>query len=357
MGPSEKSEYKNGKKTVDEILKKVKNTKWLYVAKNKRIKILIFRSILLIIFAIGIVCGIKTYQQYLQNLRIWDGTTIVDHGWKSFDGDGTEDDPYQIKTATQLAWLGYISQYESFGGKYFELEEDIILNKYNIKKVLNGIQQYAVLYDDTELQDDTGELQLADLYGYNGIVVPDSDNINQWIPIGNQDYPFEGNFNGNHHTIYGLYISTENDYQGLFGKCSADSSVENVNVVAVTIKSSGSYVGAIAGQSEGLINECTVYSAICTGRSYVGRISGSAHVISNSFAFSRIGENYNDNKIDSSKFKCYGGISGTCDYLINSSGSVEFTYVDNSRIVGGLIGELKYDAYNCILLGACLETV
>ena len=38
-----------------------------------------------------------------------------------------------------------------------------------------------------------------------------------WIPIGTEEHPFKGTFDGKHNSIYNLYISNTLDYSGLFG--------------------------------------------------------------------------------------------------------------------------------------------
>ena len=107
-----------------------------------------------------------------------DGTTKTDYkepGTKypsyAYDG-GNSDGPYQIDNAIQLynfAWLQYLG--------YFNQAENGALK-----------QTYFVLTSDIDLT--TGE--------YAGLTLP---------PVGTEDNPFLGNFNGNGYTIKGLKIS------------------------------------------------------------------------------------------------------------------------------------------------------
>ncbi|MBQ1186429.1 MAG: hypothetical protein IIX54_01915 [Clostridia bacterium] len=53
--------------------------------------------------------------------QVWTGTIAEEFA----QGEGTEDDPYIISTAAELA---YAVKYNGFGGKYFELSHDIFLN-------------------------------------------------------------------------------------------------------------------------------------------------------------------------------------------------------------------------------------
>ena len=49
------------------------------------------------------------------------------------------------------------------------------------------------------------------------------DNIDlgeiEWTPIGNEDTPFTGTFDGNNYKITNLKITTGREYNGLFGYC------------------------------------------------------------------------------------------------------------------------------------------
>ncbi len=63
-------------------------------------------------------------------------------------------------------------------------------------------------------------------------------------PIGTEKYYFNGNFNGNGHTISGLYVDG-GDYAGLFGKAQGAPVIKGVGIVDSYFK--GTYVGGIAG--------------------------------------------------------------------------------------------------------------
>ena len=55
--------------------------------------------------------------------------------------------------------------------------------------------------------------------------------MKSWIPVGTLKTPFEGTFDGNGHTISGLFIKTgsETFYQGLFG-CLKRATVKNIHI-------------------------------------------------------------------------------------------------------------------------------
>ena len=106
-----------------------------------------------------------------------------------------------------------------------------------------------------------------------------------WIPIGNDNYRWEGKMDGQGHTISNLYIKTAQNYVGLFGFTDGATiqdlifdyaKVENVN----TTNTNTLYTGILAGYADGdspshirgikTTNNCTVIGQNDTG-GIVGR--------------------------------------------------------------------------------------
>lgn len=321
------------KKIVAEIIDRVRKTRWVNPVKNRWIKIPIIHTSTFV--AVVLVIGAVIAYVSMQDPTVWDGSTTVEGGWSSVEGNGTKECPYKIRTAKQLAWLSYTSQSDSYSGKHFELEADITLNPYNALGQMNDAERYIDL-------DGTGEKMILD---------PDATHY--WTPIGNEEYPFEGRFDGKGHMIYGLLIKEEQNYQGLFGMCGLESRITNINVMCATIytSSSVSYVGTIAGKAEGVIDKCSVYSAfIYGGKEYIGGIAGEANIISNSFAKTWIGSSIGFSREQKAKLEQYkGGVAGRCGYLINSGGSSMLEV--EGQYIGGLVGEMAKGAYNCVELG------
>lgn len=85
---------------------------------------------------------------------------------------------------------------------------------------------------------------------------------------------FCGTFEGNGHTISGLNITGHGSSQGLFRYVRAGAVVRNLNVEG-TVAPGGSacYVGGIAGQNGGLIQNCSFQGTV-TGTDQVGGIAG-----------------------------------------------------------------------------------
>ena len=67
----------------------------------------------------------------------------------------------------------------------------------------------------------------------------------KWTPIGTERFYFNGIFNGNGHTISGLYVDG-GDYAGLFGKAQGAPEIKGVGVVD-SYFNGAKYVGGIAG--------------------------------------------------------------------------------------------------------------
>ena len=113
----------------------------------------------------------------------------------------------------------------------------------------------------------------------------DGKELLSWIPIGNDNYRWEGKMDGQGHTISNLYIKTAQNYVGLFGFTDGatiqdlifdNAKVENVN----TTGTNTSYTGILAGKAYGdspahikgikTTNNCTVIGQNDTG-GIVGR--------------------------------------------------------------------------------------
>ncbi len=186
--------------------------------------------------------------------EIWDGSVATEFA----SGSGTEDDPFIIMTAPQLALLAAQTNgiadapYEN---AYFELGADIALN------------------DTTE---------------DNWYLYPD---VNVWTPIGfgnsrfsvtDEYFAFSGRFDGKGFTVSGMYISDEADGDrfGLFGSIYY-ASVANVNVkgsridLADLTESTGS--AGIVGTAESSVIEGCTSDATVSSYDGAGGITGCAY--------------------------------------------------------------------------------
>ena len=141
-----------------------------------------------------------------------------------------------------------------------------------------------------------------------------------WNPIGNIRRPYSGTFNGDGHTISGLYIGTTVNNQGLFGYLSTDGdNTGTVKDLTVSGTVSGNYnVGGVVGYNNGgTVTGCIFSgSGSVSGKNYVGGVVG-----------------YND-----------GGIVTGC--IFSGSGSVSGEWY-----VGGIAGRNNGTVENCYNTG------
>ena len=177
----------------------------------------------------------------------------------------------------------------------------------------------------------------------NGTVTNQED-LSEWTPIGNSSSRYTGTFDGNGHTISGLYIDSTADDQGLFGYVGTGGTVQNLSVSGTV---SGSLcVGGVVGDNRGSVENCYNTGSVTSSGSPVGGVVG-----------------YNDS--GGSVTNCYntGTVTGTDDYVGGvggvvgwniSSGNVTNCYntgaVSGGKYVGGVVGYNRGTVTGCYFL-------
>lgn len=247
-------------------------------------------------------------------------------------GDGTEDSPYQISTAEQLY---------AFAQWYNENAENLLENNTNT---------YAELTSNIDLNPNF----IFTKDGCTGEGTPQ-----EWKPIGlissnfSSQLPYLGEFDGNGHTISGLYInesSTTEMAGGLFGYLAGY--IHDVNLENSYINSKSACTGSFAGILEGKIENCTAKATVYSDANanklngtggIVGNLNGttsevlgctfSGHVEakSNPYMGGIVGENMygyiadctNNGTVTSSKWDKVGGIVGNNQIPDSSNEPVE----------------------------------
>ena len=311
------------------------------------------KLLLSLIFALVALTG-------LQAQTIWDGT--ADTEW--YNATSTK---FEISTAEQLAGLAkLVNNGKNFSGKTILLTADIVLN-------------------DT----------------FNWENWESSAPNNTWTPIGASCINrFGGTFDGQGHTVSGIYINSENDFQGLFGY--NGGTIKNVGLTnsyikgdwcvggvcgrnhdgtisgcynSGTVSGTGEYtdVGGVCGQNNGTISNC-YNSGEVSGNSYIGGVCGDNYygTISNCYNAGTVSGNsyiggvcgYNHDTISN----CYnsGTVSGNSDIGgicgINSiNGTISNCYnsgeVSGNSYIGGVCGR-NYEGTisNCYNSGTLSET-
>ena len=126
-------------------------------------------------------------------------------------------------------------------------------------------------------------------YGTTFVLGTDLDmSYHYWTPIGGAGHPFRGNFNGNGHTIKGIFVDNPTgSFNGLFGYVWGDSFMSGSQqlgsdyiknfVLRNSFIKGGDYTGGVVGSLQfGLTLENVVCQADVTGGAKVGGIIGNA---------------------------------------------------------------------------------
>ena len=195
-----------------------------------------------------------------------------------------------------------------------------------------------------EIADAEGLAKIGNDPGYplNGSYLLTSDidlggEQHPWTPIGSK-ISFTGEFNGNGHTISGLYINKTADLQGLFAEISGDPVIRDLTVMGEITGST--YTGGIVGQCRGgVISGCTSYVRLTgTGEGRIGGITGYVDygTISDCTAEGMINGHY-----------LCGGIAGMAvGAVIENCRSL--TDVSGENGIGGICGVTDYsEIKNC----------
>jgi len=174
-----------------------------------------------------------------------------------------------------------------------------------------------------------------------------------WKPVGGKAMPFAGTFDGQMHSISGLYLKTDERYAGLFGVLEHTALVKNLKITNSYFESSVADLGSVAGWSKGNLD--TVYSdAIvkgATGRTggLVGQVNGKEMAYKNCW-FDGIVSNSGNTKADQNTGGLVGilyagklsmnnclnsGIVDVSTYTFDHNPSATVTI---APIAGGLIG-------------------
>lgn len=239
-----------------------------------------------------------------ETVDTWDGITIAD-GFAV--GTGTENNPYQINTAAELAYFAKSVN----GGQWYDGEYIILKNNINL-------------------------------------------NNQEWIPIGNDRNSFRGNFDGGNHTVTGMRISNSSaDYVGLFGECTRyniNSAIKNITVENSVITGKV-HVGAIIGYAGEInIENCQSVGNTVNGNKKVGGISGS--VVGSVSSAAKIVQCYNSSTVTGEYF--VGGIVGAGNRCIAenclNTGEIKGNYYGSAG--GGIFGILST---NTSQITACIN--
>lgn len=187
-----------------------------------------------------LIDGANVYSSTINNPSVLNNKILAPDLFGISNGNtGASDKPYIINSPEGLQLLAtYVNSGTDYEDKYFKLNDDIAFN---------------------------------------------SSIENNFTPIGGKFsknyYAFCGSFDGDGHTISGIYINNdEKSYAGIFGYLESGASISNVTLINAFIRGK-EYIGGIAGDKEGgSISNCLVANATITnsitGNSHIGAITG-----------------------------------------------------------------------------------
>ena len=185
-----------------------------------------------------------------------------------------------------------------------------------------------------------------------------------WLPLGRESFyvtKYEGTFWGNNHTIKYWTTGLDEENQGLFSTIHEDGKVYDVNVVC-DIYTERDYVGGIAGENYGLIENCTVTANIESNHDDVGGIVGhnldtgtvkGCHVtglVKGTGSAIRIGgiAGRNNHDIDGAGHPYYGTITNC---WVEADVSSECPRSDYAASLGGICGLNFANVSYCCMTG------
>lgn len=233
---------------------------------------------------------------------VWNGT--IASGFTV--GTGTENDPYQINTAAELAYFAKSVN----DGKWYDGEYIILKNNINL-------------------------------------------NNQEWTPIGNHSNSFRGNFDGRNHTVTGMQISGELDRVGLFGECTkhnVNSAIKNITVKDSVICGIN-FVGAIVGYAEEInIENCRSIGNTINGKTDVGGICGKI----GGYSVGKVSQCYNSSKVTGRGR--VGGIAGMGGIAENCLNTGEIMIINKAyqSACGGIFGIFD-DTTTSATITACVN--
>ena len=256
------------------------------------------------------VCGARAEDLLFEvDMPVWSGITAG--GFES--GSGTEEDPFIIATAEQLAYLSELSLSEkkvTIGNSYFRLVRDIRLN-------------------DTFDWEKWGESP------------PEHD----WHPIGSAQGNFTGHFDGGGHVIRGVYIDLDGGSNlGLFGAVSG--SVSNLCIEESWIRGVGRVGGICGFCNRGTLENC-LFDGIVTASEGSGASQGTGSRTSGGicgYAANGVTIRNCQNSGRVSGTSETGGICGECDWgkIENCLNTGEVTTgAGGDSCTGGICGKIS----------------
>jgi len=178
--------------------------------------------------------------------------------------------------------------------------------------------------------------------GYDDYASSNADSGNGWMPIGDNDPKFNGDFDGNSNTIADLFIDRAGEQAiGLFGSTDFDTRISNLSLTNVDI-TGDTYVGSLIGSTSGYIENCSADGNL-VGTEGTWTSENIGGLVGMAIA-GEITESYANVDVTGTPSVGVGGFVGTI-----SSSTVRNCYslgdVVGDTNVGGFVGENKEEIY------------
>ncbi len=271
----------------------------------------------------------------------------------------TEDADYgdvneKTKDATINHYKSDLSNWMSGDIVELHFDEDNYGSILSVEDPASSAIAYTKNDNTITLDEDVGDNQLVITYG-NAVVGHE--------PIGTQDTPFTGTFDGQGHNIEGLYVNRASFMvkPGLFGYCEnlsaqGETVIRDLDLINVEIVGP-SNAGAVCGIAEGgvEINNVTVTGRVEQYQECLNGGSPAGGIANNLRAYVADGSEYYPEIIDCDADVTVtgigpnGGLVGLLDggVVKDSYSEGDVTATDSSvGLAGGLVGNLRKDTYS-----------
>ena len=189
-------------------------------------------------------CPVTIYVKDATGHSPWDGRPV--RSWRSGKGDGSPENPFEIENYVNL--YGFAIEVSIMGSENLcgKLTADIV-----------------------------GNSNVLDANGN-----PNPGTYREWLPIGSSDEVFCGEFNGNGHTISGLYHNHSDSSVGLFGKTGEGGAhIHDLGLVDSYMSGGGLNGGICGDMAYGLIENCYNAATVAWGGGIAGWCREHARII------------------------------------------------------------------------------
>ena len=240
--------------------------------------------------------------------------TFAEH-WSDYGWYSTAAKTIELETVQELYAFSEISQSDPFGGDTIKLVKDITVNEGNASNW--------------------------------GTTAPKR----VWTPIGNNTTRFSGTFDGQGHSISGIYVNMTGDYAGLFGATATSACIQDLRLENSYIYTSGNHVGSIAGRGNGTFDRLYSNATVIAGGYNVGGIVGQM----NEGANNQFTNCWFDGSISGNRA---GGMVGfALCYRLTMTNCLNTGNIRAGEYVGGLCGSRTGEANpNYFTIQDCMAT-